>query len=114
MARRDAADQRMTGRVQSANRALDGAISLLRLVVVGAVLTGLAAGCANVERSRDTANPNVAGATLAMQVCSNCHGPTGNSVSPNFPNLAQQQQAYLDAHMLAIKDPSREEPAGHE
>ncbi len=83
-------------------------------LVLAALLIGSAAGCANVERSRDTANPNVSGATLALQVCSNCHGRTGNSISPNFPNLAAQQEAYLVAQLHEFKGHNREDPAGFE
>jgi cytochrome c553 len=78
------------------------------------MLAGLAAGCANEPRSRDTANPNVSGETLALQVCSNCHGATGNSTSPNFPNLAAQQEAYLIAQLSEFKSHSRQDPAGFE
>jgi cytochrome c553 len=78
------------------------------------LLVGLVASCANIDRSRNTANPNVSGGTLAMQVCSNCHGPTGNSVSPNFPNLAQQQEAYIAAQLHEFKAHSRSDPAGFE
>ena len=84
-----------------------------RLLLV-AVLVGSAASCANLQRSRDTANPNVSGDTLAMQVCSNCHGPTGNSTSPNFPNLAAQQEAYIVAQLHGFKGHSREDPEGFE
>ena len=79
-----------------------------------AALIGLAAGCANEPRSRDTANPNVSGETLALQVCSNCHGATGNSSSPNFPNLAGQPEAYLVAQLQGFKGHSRSDPAGYE
>ena len=79
-----------------------------------AILVGLAAGCANLQRSRDTANPNVSGDTLAQQVCSNCHGRAGNSVSPNFPNLAGQQEAYLISQLNEFKGHSRQDPAGFE
>ena len=84
-----------------------------RLLLV-AILIGSASSCANLQRSRDTANPNVSGDTLAMQVCSNCHGPTGNSTSPNFPNLAAQQEAYIVAQLHEFKGHSREDPAGFE
>jgi cytochrome c553 len=117
MARRDVADRPespTTAHAPDALRAFGGTMTMLRVLLAGAVLVGLAAGCANVERSRDTANPNVAGATLAMQVCSNCHGPTGNSVSPNFPNLAQQQEAYIAAQLHEFKAHSRDDPAGFE
>ncbi len=79
-----------------------------------AVMVGMTAGCANELRSRDTANPNVSGETLALQVCSNCHGATGNSKSPNFPNLAGQQEAYVVAQLSGFKAHSREDPAGFE
>ena len=78
------------------------------------MLAALAAGCANEPRSRDTANPNVSGETLALQVCSNCHGATGTSTSPNFPNLAAQQEAYLVAQLSEFKSHSRQDPAGFE
>lgn len=84
-----------------------------RLILM-TVLIGTAASCANVERSRDLANPNVSGQTIAMQVCSNCHGATGNSVSPNFPNLAAQQDDYLVAQLQGFKGHSRQDPAGFE
>lgn len=83
-------------------------------VILMAALIGLAGGCANEPRSRDTANPNVPGETLALQVCSNCHGATGNSKSPNFPNLAGQQEAYLIAQLQGFKGHSRQDPAGYE
>ncbi|MEO8802316.1 MAG: c-type cytochrome [Rudaea sp.] len=83
-------------------------------VIFLAALVALATGCANQQHSRDTANPNVTGETLAMQVCSNCHGATGNSTSPNFPNLAGQQQAYLVAQLSGFKAHSRGDPAGFE
>jgi cytochrome c553 len=51
--------------------------------------------CSNLDRSRDLANPNVRPEVTARQLCSDCHGVDGNSISPNFPKLAAQQEAYL-------------------
>ena len=82
--------------------------------MLAVALIGMTADCANLPRSRDTANPNVSGETLAMQVCSNCHGPTGNSLSPDFPNLAQQQDAYIGAQLSEFRRHTREDPAGFE
>src|SRR5690348_11980605 len=79
-----------------------------------AIVASLATGCANEPRSRDTANPNVSGETLALQVCSNCHGVTGNSRSPMFPNLAGQQDAYIVAQLTGFRAHSRRDPAGFE
>jgi len=83
-------------------------------LVLAVVLVGLASACTNLSRSRDTANPNVSGETLALQVCSNCHGPTGNSTSPNFPNLAAQQEAYIVSELIEFKSHIRTDPAGYE
>ncbi len=85
--------------------------STLALLVTAA---SLAAGCANPTRSRDLANPNVTATTLAQQVCSNCHGLTGNAVSPNFPNLAGQVEAYAIAQLNGFKNHGRQDPAGFE
>jgi cytochrome c553 len=88
-------------------------MNTLRLAMLAA-LVGLATGCANEPRSRDTANPNVTGETLALQVCSNCHGATGNSKSPQFPNLAAQQESYIVAQLSGFKAHSRQDPPGPE
>ena len=84
----------------------------LLLVAAAAVLA--VAGCANPSRSRDLNNPKVAGITLAQQVCSNCHGVTGHSISPIFPNLAAQTPAYLEAQLKEFRSHDRADPAGFE
>ena len=80
---------------------------------VAICLAGIAA-CANLPRSRDLANPNVSGKVLAQQVCSNCHGVIGTSISPGIPNLAAQQEAYLVAELKGFRKESRRDPAGFE
>jgi cytochrome c553 len=84
-----------------------------RLLTIATVLAALAA-CANLPRSRDLGNPDVAGRVLAEQVCSNCHGVTGNSISPNMPNLAGQQKTYIVAQLRGFREKSRQDPAGFE
>jgi cytochrome c553 len=83
-------------------------------LLFAAALATLATGCANPERSRALGNPAVSGATLAQQVCSNCHGVHGVSVSPNFPNLAAQQTEYLTGELKSFRDRQRHDPAGFE
>ncbi len=80
------------------------------------VLAVLAAvsGCANLERSRDLANPAVSPAVTAVQVCSNCHGVDGNSVSPNFPRLAGQIPGYLVSQLENFRSHQRSDPPGFE
>lgn len=83
-----------------------------RVLVIAAAL--MLIGCSNIERSRDLANPSVSASTLAQQVCSNCHGLTGNAVSPNFPNLAGQVEAYVVAQLNGFRSHDRRDPAGFE
>ncbi len=78
-------------------------------------LATIAAGCTTSPlRSRNLADPSVSGKTLAQQVCSNCHGVDGNSISPNFPKLAAQQPEYLIAELDEFKGHKRDDPAGFE
>jgi cytochrome c553 len=86
----------------------------LALAILAAAAAALSAGCANPERSRDLANPAVSAVTMAQQVCSNCHGMTGNSVSPNFPNLAGQTEPYFVAQLNGFRSHGRRDPAGFE
>jgi cytochrome c553 len=86
----------------------------MKLAYLVIAITGLSAGCSNPTRSRDLANPNVSSLTIAQQVCSGCHGMTGNAVSPNFPNLAGQAPTYLVAQLKGFKSHSRQDSAGFE
>lgn len=83
---------------------------LLLVIAMGAI----GAGCTSIENSRNLANPNVPATALAQQVCSLCHGINGQSVSPNFPNLAAQQPTYFMEQMKAFKAHNRLDPAGFE
>ena len=91
------------------------AYSLMRPTTVALLiaLNGLAA-CSSVERSRSLSDNRVSARTIALQVCSNCHGQQGISTSPNFPNLAAQPPAYLEAQLRAFKNHGRTDPAGFE
>lgn len=83
-----------------------------RIPLIAAAL--MLIGCSNLERSRDLANPSISASTLAQQVCSNCHGLSGNAVSPNFPNLAGQAEPYTAAQLTGFKSHDRRDPAGFE
>lgn len=50
-----------------------------------------------------------AGKTKAA-VCAACHGPTGMSSNPAWPNLAGQQDAYLRKQIKAFRDGDRKDP----
>jgi cytochrome c553 len=82
-------------------------------ILLAASLAIASTACTNLERSRSLANPNVAPAVTAVQVCSNCHGIDGNSESPNFPRLSGQQPAYLAAQLQNFRSHQRSDPAGY-
>jgi cytochrome c553 len=82
------------------------------ITIVAPLLTLLAAGCANLERTRALDDAAVPATTTAQQVCSNCHGLTGSAESPNYPNLAGQSAAYIAAQLTDYKSHSRNNPTG--
>lgn len=86
----------------------------VKALTLGLVVAAISMGCSTTERSRALGNPDVPAKTIAQQVCSNCHGVDGNAVSPNFPNLAGQQQAYVIAQLNGFKSHKRSDPAGFE
>lgn len=51
---------------------------------------------------------------VAASICASCHGPAGVSVSPLFPRLAGQQEAYLLAQLKAFKAKTRAEADAHD
>lgn len=68
------------------------------------------AACKNVEQSKDVYKADATGTELALQVCSACHGKTGQAVSPQFPKLAGQHQEYLFIQLGEFADHRRSAP----
>ncbi|WP_081771848.1 c-type cytochrome [Paraburkholderia nodosa] len=79
-----------------------------RWILLATLLTD--AGCHDIEHSRRIDDPAVAGRTIALQVCSNCHGVNGVSVSPTFPKLAGQQREYLVNQLTDFRAHLRSDP----
>ncbi|HEX5418459.1 MAG TPA: c-type cytochrome [Gammaproteobacteria bacterium] len=73
------------------------------LLLAGAAATALAAEADGQQASID------AGKTKAA-TCAACHGQTGNSVAPNWPNLAAQHPSYLVRELKAFKNGERQNP----
>lgn len=44
-------------------------------------------------------------------VCVACHGPNGNSVNPQWPRLAGQDAAYIEAQLKQFHDKTRVDPS---
>ena len=83
--------------------------SCLSLILI---LVAAVAGCSSEERSRSLGDPDISAKTIALQVCSTCHGAHGISESPLFPNLAAQTEPYLIAQLKSFKGHSRSDSAG--
>jgi cytochrome c553 len=47
---------------------------------------------------------------LVVTACAGCHGLSGHSISPTFPNLAAQTAPYLEAQLRAFRDQTRADP----
>lgn len=85
----------------------------LQAGALGALMLVLSA-CTSPRSSRNVADEGVPGRVLAVQVCSSCHGVTGESTSPMFPKLAGQQKDYLVAQLTDFKGHERSDSRGTE
>ena len=81
---------------------------------IGLAVLATISACSSPERSRALGDPSISGKTIALQVCSNCHGVQGISTSPNFPNLAAQSAIYMKDQLKSFKSHGRSDPAGFE
>jgi len=88
--------------------------AIFRCAPILIALTAIGGGCSSLDRSRSLADSKVPVRTTAQQVCSNCHGMDGNSVSPNFPRLAAQTQDYLMKQLKDYRGHNRQNPPAYE
>ena len=63
--------------------------------------------CMAFAASPAFAADTVAGKAKVESVCAACHGVTGISASPAFPNLAGQKEDYLRSALTAYRDGTR-------
>lgn len=76
---------------------------------LGLVMTiGIALSAAPLAQAAGSAE---AGATKA-QVCQACHGPNGNSANPQWPSLAGQNVAYIEAQLRQFHAKTRVDSSG--
>jgi cytochrome c553 len=83
------------------------------LLVIALGLTFASWAFAAASAETELANKEAA-AKVAINLCSSCHGPRGDSVSPTFPKLAGQQKDYLAAQLRALKAKNRADPEAHD
>ena len=53
---------------------------------------------------------DVAAGKAKSAICAACHGPTGKSMNPMWPNLAGQKEMYLAKQIKAFRDGIRQDP----
>ena len=67
----------------------------------------LLVACLLVVSSQALSQDAVAGKAKSAQVCAACHGADGNSISPDFPNLAGQTARYIYVQLKDYKEGRR-------
>jgi cytochrome c553 len=79
-------------------------IDMKKALILGLALTG------TLTVSNSFAGDAEAGKAKSV-VCAACHGATGHSVNPLWPNLAGQQEMYLAKQIKAFRDGERKDPS---
>jgi cytochrome c553 len=78
--------------------------------IIGTILL---LGAIGLSGANAAGAPDKDAAKVAVELCSVCHGPGGNSLSPTFPKLAGQGEQYLAAQLKAFKSKDRADPEAH-
>jgi cytochrome c553 len=84
----------------------------ISIAAIFSAALALIASAAFAAESPETLNK--AATKVAVELCSSCHGPGGNSTSPTFPKLAGQQKLYIAAQLRALKGKTRGDPEAHD
>jgi len=82
----------------------------MKILFLFFVLSSL--GCSNFPGAETP--PETPGETIAIKVCSTCHGIAGESVSPLYPKLGGQQKDYLIQQLVDFKGHFRKNKRGVE
>jgi cytochrome c553 len=80
------------------------------LAHLGMILAACAVSSGAVRAADVSPDLGRAADQLAETTCANCHGVSGRSTSPTFPNLAAQTVPYLQAQLHAFRDQTRADP----
>jgi len=85
---------------------------LIYLATSLAILLMVLQACARIKVVRANIDTQLSGHELIVKTCSACHGLDGNSISPQFPKLANQQRDYIEAQLQEFKGHSRVDKDG--
>lgn len=64
----------------------------------------------SAEGSEGRVGGNIGEGQVTSSVCQGCHGPDGNSFSPDWPNLASQNASYLFKQIHDFQSGARKDP----
>jgi cytochrome c553 len=82
--------------------------NVVATVIAGLSVVGMAhAADANTDGLTDAQKTTL---QKTIETCSACHGLSGRSVAPTFPNLAAQTAPYIELQLHAFKDQTRADP----
>ena len=86
--------------------------SMMFSALVTAVLPAVADGGSYVDLRRiEPIRGDMASGAEKTTVCLACHGPSGNSIVPQFPSLAGQRADYLYHRLVAFKAANPKDPS---
>jgi cytochrome c553 len=74
-------------------------------------IMALVAASALIVSANAVAAGDAAAGKAKAATCGACHGATGVSAAPNFPNLKGQKEAYLVKQIKAFRDGTRKDPS---
>lgn len=77
-----------------------------------ALCVAMLTGCTHSNEEAGQGTSPMSGIAMADQVCAQCHGLTGESISPTFPKLAGQQKEYLKLQLADFKNHGRSDKTG--
>lgn len=83
-----------------------------RSLLILALCVAALMGCTSTSEETSQTTSPMSGIAMADQVCSQCHGLTGESISPAVPKLAGQQKEYLKLQLTDFKNHVRSDKAG--
>lgn len=77
--------------------------------IAATALVAAVAGCASPQRApvAVAVRPEATVPSIVDDICSQCHGATGTSMSADIPNLAGQHPEYLVRQLQALRDHRR-------
>jgi cytochrome c553 len=86
--------------------------SMMFSALVTAVLPAVADGGSYVDLRRiEPIRGDMASGAAKTTACVACHGPSGNSIVPQFPSLAGQRADYLYHRLVAFKAANPKDPS---